>query len=218
MDDNTNNKTAINQYFYFVKASYLIMSNFPSSDLFYIIMFLFKYIGLIVNSRIIEMTLNKNTISLNKYLSNFLIFGKNFSPINHKYQFISISSSIFLFIYIIYISFCCIYLKIKYKNINSLIQEKISKNSEKLEIILFKIIAYFNCILVFFHQYILEYFFFGIYSFFYYKIGVFSKNGIFPSKYADNLHDELYTYFSNNNHILIFITNLFVILIISYLF
>ena len=61
-------------------------------------------------------------------------------------------------------------------------------------------------------------FFFGIYSFFYYKIGVFSKNGIFPSKYADNLHDELYTYFSNNNHTLIFITNLFVILSISYLF
>ena len=218
MDHSAKNIIKNNPSYYFIRSSYYIMSNLPSSELIYIIMFSLKYIGLIVNSRIIEMTLNKNTISLNKYLSNFLIFGKNFSPVNHNYQFITISSAIFLFFYIIYIIFCCFYLKIKYKNIQSLIQEKMAKSNENVEIILFKIISYFNFALVFFHQYILEYFYFGIYGFIYYKIGIFSKNGTFSNKYVETLHDDLYYYFLDNNHILIFIANLFVIINISFLF
>ena len=203
---------------YIIRSSYLLISNFPSSDLFYIIMFSLKYVGLIVNSRIIEMTLNKCGISLNKYLSNFLIFGKKLSPINKHYQIITIIGALFIVIYSIYFTYCYIYIKIKYQNKKSLIEEKMEKNNEKLEKILFTFISYIHLTIIFFHQYILEYFFFGIYGFIYYKIGIFSKNGTFSSKYIDTLHDDYYDYFSNNNHSLIFIASLFVVLIVFSLF
>jgi hypothetical protein len=103
-------------------------------------------------------------------------------------------------------------MKIKYQKINSLKEEKMNKTNENIEEILCKIIAYFLIIIVFFHQYILEYYFFGFYSFLYYKNGLFSKNGQFSNIYIETLHTDLYDYFSNNNHLPIFIISLFVII------
>ena len=69
---------------YLLRTFYLIKKNYPTSNIFYTIMYSFKYIGIIVSSRIIEMNENKGYISINKYLANMLIFGKNFAPIfNH---------------------------------------------------------------------------------------------------------------------------------------
>ena len=197
-----------------LRGIYLIKSNFPTSEIFFTLLFFFKYIGIIANTRIIEMTINKNTISLNKYLRNFFIFGKDFSIVNKHYQLITFSLAIFFLIYVFYIIFCFSYIKMKYKNINSLIDEKMEQNNEKIDNILFKIISYINITLVFFHQYILEYYSFGIYGFIYYQIGLFSKKGIFSNNYINTLHEDLSEYFSNNNHLFIFVVNLIVILYI----
>jgi hypothetical protein len=197
----------------------LFKKNFPSSQLFFIIFYSLKYIGLIVNSRIIEMNLNKDTISLNKYLCNFLIFGKSFSPIYSNYQLICFLGASFLLLFVLFSSFSFIYMKIKYQNINSLIQEKMENNNEKIEEIFFKIIAYIEIVILFFHQYILEYYFFGFYGFIYYKMGIFSKNGSSSKIYIDTLNTtSLYDYFLYNNHVSIFIINLIVIIYILLLF
>lgn len=121
-----------------LKSLHLIKLNFPSSNLFYIIMFLFKYIGIIANSRIIETVQNKEYTSINKYLSNFLIFGKKFAG---KIEYYSVFTSLGAFILIFYfILFICsiIYMKFKYKNINSILDEKSHKVNEKLENMIFQ--------------------------------------------------------------------------------
>jgi flagellar biosynthesis protein FlhB len=177
MNNEDKNESNNNNNNYIIKSFYLIKNNFPTSDLFYRILFSLKYIGLIINSRIVEMSLNKKTISLNKYLCNFLIFGKSLSPIYSNYQLICFLGASFLLLFILFSSFSFIYMKIKYQNINSLIQEKMENNNEKIEEIFFKIIAYIEIVILFFHQYILEYYFFGFYGFIYYKMGIFSKNG-----------------------------------------
>ena len=84
-------------------------------------------------------------------------------------------------------------MKFKYKNINSILDEKSHKVNEKLENIIFKILSKILIVIIFFHQYILEYYFFGIYGFIYYSMGLFSKNGQFSSIYIDTLHKIIFT-------------------------
>ena len=218
-----NNKKGINRRnkYYAFKTIYIIRKNYPTSKVFYLIMFILKYLGIISNSRIIEICLNENNLSFNRYISNFFIFGKNFSMIYAKYQLISIIGAIFFLIFIIFTISSYIFMYSRYKNVRTLIGEKTKMEDSKIKIeeILFKIISYISLIVVFFHQYIIEYYSFGIYGFIYYQAGVFAKNGNFPSIYIDDLHKDLYDYFQLDNHLLIFIVNLIVIfLVISYLF
>ena len=74
-------------------------------------------------------------------------------------------------------------MKIKYGKIKTLIQEKIEKINEEIEKTIFNIIGFIYMIVLFFHQYILEYYFFGFYAFIYYQIGLFSKSGAFSNIY-----------------------------------
>ena len=195
---------------------YLIKNNYPSSELIYMVLFVFKYIGIIANTRIIEMVLNKKTISLNRYLRNFFIFGKNFSIIYKNYQTITISLAIFFLIFSLYMLICYVYIKMKYKRITSLMKEKLEKTNEKIENILLKILSYIDFTIILFHQYILEYFSFGIYAFIFYQIGIFTKKGNNSSNYLNTLNEELSDYFSDNNYLLIFIVNLFVVIFTFY--
>ena len=216
MNDEDKNESKNNNYF-LLKCFYLIKVNGPNSESLYIILFTLKYIGLIVNSRIVEMTVNKDIISVNKYLVNFFIFGKSLSPILNHYHIITLFGAILLVIYGIFGFSSTIYVKFKYSKIKNLMGEKTKKESEKVERTLFRVITSFYFIFVFFHQYILEYYFFGFYAFIYYQMGVFSKNGSFSSIYIDNLHEDFYEYFSENNHLVIFIFNLVVIIVIFYI-
>ena len=56
---NNKDKIDCNNY-YLLKSFYIIRNNFPSSTTVFLIMFLFKYLGVVVNSRIIEMILSEN--------------------------------------------------------------------------------------------------------------------------------------------------------------
>jgi nitrate reductase NapE component len=107
---------------------------------------------------------------------------------------------------------------IKYKNIKSLLDEKVNKRNESLEEIVFKTITYIFLVIIFFHHYILEYYFFGIYGFIYYLIGIFGKNGQFSEIYTETLNNDLYSYFSNSNHLIIFLINIIVIITLIFLF
>ena len=205
----------INNY-YLLKSCYLIRKNFPSSKPFYLIMILLKYFGIVANSRIIEMSLSENNLSINKYLSNFFILGKKFSGILSHYQILTLTGAFFLIILNFFIISCFLYMKARYKNVKNLYNEKFKEinSNNKLEEIAFKIVSFSLLLISFFHQYIIEYYFFGFYGFFYHKLGIFNKMGKFPDIYIDNLHDELFNYFQNNNHLLIFIFNTFVIIIV----
>ena len=209
-------KKNINKLF-LLRVFYLIRKNFPKSFMFYVLMFLLKYTGIIVNSRIIEMVQNKAHTSINKYLVNILIFGKSFvTNINH-YQLITVIGAIILLCYFIVVFILLAIMNIKYRNIKNFLDEKVYKRNEKLEEIVFKIITYIYIAIIFFHHYILEYYFFGIYGFIYYLIGIFGKNGQFSEKYTETLQIDLYYYFSNSNHLIIFIINIIVIIVIFFL-
>ena len=203
-------KKNINNLF-LLRTFYLIRQNFPTSNMFYILMFLFKYVGIIVNSRIIEMIQNKSHTSINKYLMNFLIFGKSFAPNIEHYQLITMIGAIILLCYFIVVFILLAIMNIKYRNIKNILDEKVNKRNEKLEEIVFKIISYIFIVIIFFHHYILEYYFFGVYIFIYYQIGIFGKNGQFSDIYAETLYTDLYNYFSNSNHFIICIINIIVI-------
>ena len=205
----------INNY-YLLKSCYLIRKNFPSSKHFYLIMIFFKYFGIIANSRIIEMNLSENKLFINKYLSNFFIFGKNFSPVLNHYQLYTLLGAFILIILNIFVISCFLYMKARYKNVKTLYNEKFKEinSSINLEEIAFKIVSFSLLLIVFFHQYIIEYYLFGFYGFIYYNFGIFNKMGKFPDTYIDSLHDELFDYFQYNNHVLIFIINTFVIILV----
>ena len=79
------------------------------------------------------MVVNKDSISVNKYLRNFLIFGKNLSPILNNYHIITIIGATFLFFFILFFLLSIIYMKIKYGKIKTLIQEKIEMINEEIE-------------------------------------------------------------------------------------
>ena len=126
MDDIKKNESKYNNL-YLLKSLSLAQTSGPTSEIFFVIFFSLKYIGLLVNARIVEMVVNKDTTSLNKYLRNFLIFGKNLSPILNNYHIITIIGATFLFFFILFFLLSIIYMKIKYGKIKTLIQEKIKQ-------------------------------------------------------------------------------------------
>lgn len=217
MNNEARNAKKNSNKLFLLRVSYLIRKNFPTSNVFYILMFLFKYIGIIVNSRIIELVQNKSHTSIDKYLMNFFIFGRSFSSNIRNYQLISMIGAIILLSFLIVVLILIGIMKIKYRNIKTILDEKINKTNEKLEENVFRIITYIFVAIIFFHQYILEYYFFGIYCFIFNLIGIFGKNGQFSEIYVDTLQNDLYNYFLNSNHLLIFIINIIVVILIIFI-
>ena len=59
-----------------LRSLFLLKKNFPSYDTFYFVLFFLKYLGIIVQSRLIEMVTNKEGVSFNKYFKNIFFFRK----------------------------------------------------------------------------------------------------------------------------------------------
>ena len=200
---------------YLLKSIFLLKKNFPSSNAFYFILFFLKYLGIIVNSRILEMVEAKGNISLNKYFKNLFLFGKDFSIMHKHYFTISIIGAVIILLYFLYSGFCFLYMNYKYKDINSIIDEKAHGTNENYENKIFKILSFISIFLIFFHQYILEYYSFGIYGFIFNQIGIISKLGV-SSYYSNSLDDELIEYLEGSNHIPLLIINAIVIILIIF--
>ena len=195
---------------YLTKSIYLHKKSFPTSETFFYFLFFLKYLGVIANSRIIEMVTCKDSVYLNKYIKNLFLFGKDFSVMHKNYFAISIVIAVIFLFFYIFFGFSIVYMRYKYKNITSIIEEKSYGTNEKLENILFKIVAYLNFIFIFFNQYYLEYMFFGIFGFIYNQIGITTKTGP-DNNYANSLDPELIYYLDNTNHIPILIINIIIV-------
>ena len=167
---------------YKYKILYLIRTNLPKSEYTYIVIFLLKYIGLILfsislnewtsdeaqdNSRQESNNRNEQTSFFNvqQFFANLLITGNSYKVLSSFYDKICLVVFLFFIIY----CFCIIYviylMKIKYHN-KSQINEtdrRLSKinNSSKLEKKVIKIFTYIFFVIAFVHQYIIEYFMLG---------------------------------------------------------
>ena len=217
---------------YLYKIIYLIRINIPSSELIYFIMFLFKYLGLFTlctslnnNS---ETTKSISQLSYSYYnnidslLKNFLITGNNLKMIEKNYQEICITGFLILIMYVVIIIYSVIHVKNKYYNeiIISNVDKKIKNinNSSKLEKKLFKIIAYILFVIVFFHQYIIEYYFFGFIG--YFLNLVFDISDISSISKNQNYYSYMVNHFKNVriNPIAFIIVNLITIILVLFFF
>ena len=216
----SNQKEKILENYYLLYSIYSIRKNIPTSKIFYLVMYFFKYIGALICSRIPEKEINKNYFSLDKYLSGFLIFGKDYSLACTHYVLISIIIFVFLMIFIIFSSIFFNYMKVKFKNITTLYDYTIAdiNRNKKLEDNLYQIISFILIIIIFTHQYIVEYLFFGVYFYFFYLLGEFSDDNIQNNNYNKTIYNELYQFFNKSNNVnnitIIFIINLISIIFI----
>ena len=194
-----------NEYLY--KIIYLIRINLPSTEYIYIIIFFLKYIGLILFSislnkwntdrNILKNVKNNDSNSpsspgswdiIYSILSKFLINGNNLKILIAKYEYICILGFSFLIIYILSIIFGFFYIKKKYYNKNniSLLEKKIKKVNinSTYEKQFFKVLSYIFVFIVFFHQYIIEYYFFGFLGYFL-NLFNFFENNFFNKEYLE---------------------------------
>ena len=162
---------------YLLRSIYLIRKNFPSSEYIYIIMFFLKYFGYILFSLSLteETNSEQNTtgIKLSTVFSSFLITSKNLPISNYIYPIICICGFFLLLLFLIVVAAGFFYMKKNYKfevkinetrnisvtgiDLNSQILEK-SKYGQKF----FKFVSYVFFVIVFFHQYIIEYYFWSV--------------------------------------------------------
>ena len=223
------NKNKSENIDYLFKSIYLIRINFPSYEYIYIIMYLLKYLGYIIWSVYLTQNLktenekelkSKETLLIS-FLTSFLINGNNLSVLKQGYEGICLVGFIILIILLLYSFYALIYMKEQNKNSDKkgkkynkewhIINQKIKKISvNKIQKIIFKLISYIFFLIVFFHQYITEYYFFGFLGHILYKFGLFNDT-------SNPRVMEIDEYFSNcffNPWVLVPI-NLIVILIVN---
>ena len=216
MEEKEKNNNDYEKYEHIFKIIYLIRINIPTSDYVYIIMYILKYIGIILfsislnqwNIRPEQMDLKDDVINNNllsilshdniyNFFSKFLINGNNLKILIYHYKIICIIGFVILLIYILAIIFGYIYMKKKYYNKNPITalekKVKIFNKDSNFEIIFFKVIANIFFLIAFFHQYIIEYYIFGFIGFFLkvfglYELSSFNKSNLDYIEY--HLKDE----------------------------
>ena len=183
-DDKKHQQNEQNEFLF--KILYLIRRNLPTSEYLYLIMFFNKYVGLILFSISLNewekdnpMNNNKSNSSIfniQKVFSKFLINGNDLKILDKNYENICLIGFFIILIYTFLIIYGIVNMRKKYYNKNSLssIDKKIKRinNKSKFEKLLFKFLSYFFFLIVFFHQYIIEYLIFGIIGSFLYILGI----------------------------------------------
>ena len=219
---------------YLFRILYLIRKNIPSSQILYVIMFFLKSVGLILLSISLNewkknnkktSNNNRNDISSSDityfFLSNFLINQNNLEILNYNYQEICLIGFFILMIYIVVIIYCFVDMRNKYYNKNFMhsTHNKIKNiNKSKFQKKLFKILTYIFFLIVFFHQYLIEYYMFGFFGYISYYFGLFNSNNL--DNINENYSKEINNHLSNLNinPIILIITNSITIIIIFILF
>ena len=227
------------KYKYLYKTLYLIKTNLPSFEYLYIIMFFLKYIGIILFSTSLNKWNNDSKIQIKKDLSqditsissnnkihsffeNFLINGYNLKILTKHYAQMCILGFCFLIVYILCFVFGIFYMKNKYYDNEYLppIKKKI-KNINKQSIKekkFFKIISYIFFIIVFLHQYLIEYYIFGFLGYFLNLFGVFDTN-LFKNDITEyTVYVNEHLKHTNFEPIIIIIINLITIIILLLFF
>ena len=217
---------------FLLRTIYLIRKHFPSSEFLYLVMFFLKYLGYILFSLSLNDEINseqnKERIKLVTFFSRFLINGKNLSILNELYPIICLIGFIVLLFFLIIVAIGFLYMKKNYRLKVKINENRnfsvtgIDLNNQLLKKNLygqkyFKIISYFYFVIVFFHQYILEYYLFGFLGHLLYLCGLFDENN---NKINDNYESSVTGYFSNksSSSVILLIINLLTIFIINALF
>ena len=233
-DDKINIQYEKNEFLY--KIIYLIRINLPTSEYLYILMFFLKYIGLVLFSISLNIwkeadenielnTINNKTsfANIQSFLSNFMINGNDLKILNKHYELICLMGFLFLLFYILVIIYGIIYMKSKYYNKNSVtsIDKKIKRinNSSIFQKRIFRIISYIFFFIIFFHQYIIEYYLFGFIGSLLYYFGFFDSES-FNISTSKEYSIYINEYFKNlsMNPIFILIISLITIIIIFVFF
>ena len=100
---------------FLTKSLYLVKKNFISSETGFYFLFFLKYLGVIANSRIIEMVTCKDSVYLNKYIKNLFLFGNDFSIMHKNYFPIIIALAAIIVFFYVFFGFSLLYMKYKYK-------------------------------------------------------------------------------------------------------
>ena len=216
---------------YIYKIIYLVRINLPSSEIIYFIMLLFKYLGLFAFSislnNINETTGKISQLSYNYYdrinyfLKNLLITGNSLKILDRNYQEICLAGFLIMILFVITIIYCIIYMKNKYynKTITSIVDKKIKiiNNSSKFEKKLLKIVTYIFFLIVFFHQYIIEYYLFGFIG---YILNYFDINDESLFSNNKNYYSNIVNHFKNLiiNPIASIVINLITIILVLFFF
>ena len=217
-DDKKNQQNEQNEYLF--KILYLIRTNLPTSEYLYLIMFFIKYVGLILFSislnewekenpeKMMNNKSNSSIINIQKVFSKFLINGNDLKILENNYESICLIGFFAILIYTFFIIYGVINMRKKYynKNSQSSIDKKIKRinNNSKFEKRLFKFLSYIFFLIVFFHQYIIEYFIFGIIGSFLYIFGILDKES-FNTTINKDYSIYINSYFKNINFNTIFI-------------
>ena len=164
-----------------------------------------------------------SSLSVQSLLSNFLVNSSNLNILNKYYEEICFIGFCFLMVYVILINYGFIYMRKKYYNKGLIIStekkiKKINKNS-KYEKKFVKMMTYIFFVIVFFHQYIIEYYLFGFLGHIFHLFGLFDSdtfNNFIIPKYSKNISE----YFINLkiNSIVILVINSITIIVITFLF
>ena len=230
MDDDKKNQQSQHNEFIF-KILYLIRTNLPTSEYLYLIMFFIKYAGLILfsislnewekenPSNIMNNKSKYSIVNIQKVFSKFIINGNDLKILNKNYENICLIGFFVILIYTFFIIYGVVNMRKKYyyKNSLSSIDKKIKRinNNSKFEKILFKCVSYIFFLIVFFHQYIIEYFIFGIIGSCLYNFGILDSES-FNTSVNNDYSIYINSYFKNIkfNTIFIFIICLISIIII----
>ena len=193
---------------YKFKILYIIRNNLPSSEYVYIIAFFLKYLGLILisislNEKVILTSESSEKINhISKKESALMNFQKILSKLfcfqilSNNYPIICIWGFWFFILYYFFIIFGFCYMKSKYYNKNMItpLEKKIKKinDNSKLAKRFIKIISYIFFIIVFFHQYIIEFFLIGFLT---HLLNLFD---VFDTDLTDNILDQSYSLYIRN--------------------
>ena len=173
-------------------------------------------------------TMNKSntstsSLSIHSILSKILINGNGFNVISKYYAEICMVGFCILVLYILLVNYGIIYMRNKYynKNLVSITEKKIKKinNNSQFEKTFFKIMTYIFFFIVFFHQYIMEFYFFGFLGHIFNLFDLFNSD-TFNNVIMHNYSRGISEYFNNLsiNSITILIINFFTIIIVLILF
>lgn len=148
------------------KFIYIIRQTFPTSDLFYSIFFILKFIGIILSTHNIKglETSNPNRITITTIFEKLLVFHFSFNAISFYYQTFSIIFFIVLLLIIIGFVIIWIQIYILYSHTNDIYDSFLIKTTKKKRYILYsKFLSFITLIIVLFSQHLMEYLSFGIF-------------------------------------------------------
>lgn len=148
------------------KFIYIIRQTFPTSDLFYSIFFIMKFIGIILSTHNIKglESTNSNRMTITTILEKFLVFHLSFNATSFYYQTFSILFFILLVFITIGLVIIWMQIFILYSHNNDVYDTFLIKTTKNMRYIIYsKTLSFLTLIIALFSQHLIEYLSFGVF-------------------------------------------------------